>query len=159
MKSLLDAPLEAVWEFHADTERGLTELSPPGSDVQVTKADLPAVGAEVVVRVKTPIGRQKVTAVYKEWQPPTGSRPHRAAWFVDEAEIFPFKSWRHLHRFEETIDEGRTKVWAIDDVRYEMPLGPLGLLADKVGSGPQLRKMFKFRHDRLRDILCRRGSR
>ncbi len=156
-KSLLDAPLEAVWAFHEDTEQGLVALSPPEADVQITKADPAAVGAEVIIRAKTPIGRQKWVAVYTQFQPPVGSRPHRVAYFVDEARKSPFKSWVHTHRFEEVVDGGRTKVWAIDDVRYEVPLGPLGLIGDKLIVKPQLKKMFEYRHQQLRKLLCRRG--
>jgi ligand-binding SRPBCC domain-containing protein len=155
-KSLLDAPLEAVWAFHEDTEAGLRALSPPKADVQITKADPPAVGAEVVIRAKTPIGRQKWVAVYREWQPPRGSRPHRTAYFVDKAVKSPFKSWVHTHRFEETIDGGRTKVWAIDDVRYEVGFGPLGIVGDKLIVARELKNMFAYRHDKLRELLCRR---
>ncbi|MEM1011965.1 MAG: SRPBCC family protein [Planctomycetota bacterium] len=157
MKSLLDAPLEAVWAFHEDTKRGLESLSPPEAEAEVLKADKPAVGAEVIVRAKTPLGRQKVRAVYREWEPPHGSKPHRIAYFVDEARIWPFSQWRHTHRFEETIDEGQTKVWAIDDVRYALPIWAGGVIGARFGAGPQLRKMFKYRHAKLRELLCRRS--
>jgi ligand-binding SRPBCC domain-containing protein len=155
---LLDAPLEAVWAFHEDTEAGLRALSPPEADVQITRADPPGVGARVVIRAKTPIGRKRWVAEYLEWQPPHGSRPHRIAWFVDKAVESPFKSWVHTHRFEETVDQGRTKVWAIDDVRYEVPLGPLGLVGDRLIVRPQLNKMFAHRHAKLRELLCRREA-
>ena len=157
-KSLLDAPLEAVWAFHEDIEAGLTALSPPEADVRITKADPPGVGAEVVIRVKTPVGRRKWVAVYREWQPPTGSRPNRLAWFVDEQAEGPFTRWVHTHRFEETVDQGRTKVWASDAVEYTVPLGPVGVVADRLLVRPQLDKMFAYRHRRLRELLCRREA-
>ena len=158
-KTLLDAPLEAVWAYHDDIERGLTELSPPGDDVQVTKADKPAVGAEVTIRVRTPVGRQKWVAKYTEYRPPHGEVPQRRAWFVDEQIEGPFKKWIHRHRFEETVDEGRTKVWAIDDVRYTPPLGPLGWVADRLLLRRKLAKAFDYRHKKLREVLSRRPKR
>lgn len=159
-KTLLDAPLEAVWAFHEDTQHGLRTLSPPEADVQVTKADPGAVGAEVVIRAKGPlgIGRIKWVAKYTQWQPPHGEVPYRKAWFQDVQEQGPFKSWTHTHRFEETVDEGRSKVWAIDEVVYVPPLGPIGWIGDKLVIKHVLRQMFDYRHKKLREVLSRRPA-
>jgi ligand-binding SRPBCC domain-containing protein len=51
--------------------------------------------------------------------------PHR---FVDEMQRGPFKSWRHVHRFERT-DTGTLMT---DDIDYRVPLGPAGLLVDRL---------------------------
>ena len=145
-KSLLDASLEDVWALHADAEEGLTALSPPEAEVEVVKADPAAVGAEVILKAKTPIGRKTWHAVYREFQPIIGHRPHREAWFVDEALKSPFKAWRHRHHFQETVVGGKVKVVATDTVTYTPPLGPLGMIGNVLIVRPQLNKMFRYRH-------------
>ena len=148
-RCLLDAPLEDVWALHADAKEGLEALSPPASEVEVVRADPPGVGAVVEITAKTPIGRKAWVAVYREFHPPSGHRPHRLAWFVDEALKSPFKSWRHRHRFQETVDGGRVRVLAEDVVDYRVPLGPLGLLGNLIVVRPQLDQMFAYRHGEL----------
>ena len=155
-KVLLDAPLEAVWAFFEDVERGLTALTPPEAEVQITRADPPALGAELIFRAKTPVGRRRWQARYVEYQPPTGVAPNRSAWFADEQVSGPFARWRHEHRFQETLDEGRSKVWATDTVDYKPPLGPLGLLADRLFVRRMVNRLFEHRHNVMRERLSRR---
>ncbi len=148
-RTLLNASLEEVWAFHADAETGLVALSPPEAGVEIERADPGGVGAEVHLTAKTPIGRKKWVAVYREWQPPTGSRPHRRAWFVDEAIVSPFKRWSHRHGFEEIVQGGRTRVLASDRIDYDVGYGPIGLLASKLIVRRELDKMFAYRHAEL----------
>lgn len=51
--------------------------------------------------------------------------PHR---FVDEMQKGPFRSWRHVHRFEPT--DGGTLM--VDDVDYDVGFGPLGAVVDRL---------------------------
>ena len=145
-RTLLKAPIEKVWAFHSDAHAELANMTPPEAHVQVERADDPGVGAEVHMTVRTPIGRRKWVAIFREWQPPTGSRPHRKAWFVDNALKSPFKSWRHRHVFEEVVQGGRTQVLATDRVTYEVGFGPIGVLANKLIVKRELDKMFAYRH-------------
>jgi len=73
-----------------------------------------------------------------EFQP-----PHR---FVDFQESGPYALWHHTHRFE-AIDAQRTRV--IDEVRYRMPLGPLGSLAHALFTRSMLTRIFRFRQSEL----------
>lgn len=160
---LLDAPLEAVWAFHEEIESALRTLSPPEVDLQVTRADAPAVGARVIMRLKLPPaslwgGRTRWAARYVEYTPPAGQPPARRAGFTDEQVEGPFKRWRHAHTFEETLDEGRPKVWAIDTVDYTPPLGPIGWIADRIFLRRQIDRMFAHRHRKMRESLTRRRT-
>lgn len=162
-KVLLDAPLEAVWAFYEDVEHGLAALSPPGLQLRITRADRPAPGAQVTMRMKLPprswVGREtRWTARFTDYRPPRGQPPHREASFVDEQVEGPFKSWRHEHRFSETLDEGRPKVRVVDDVAYGVPLGPIGLVLDRILIRPMINRMFAHRHRVLRERLSRRPA-
>jgi ligand-binding SRPBCC domain-containing protein len=68
------------------------------------------------------------------WEP--GAR------FVDVQVSGPYRAWRHTHSFEP--HERGTLVR--DTVRYALPLGPLGRLADAACVRRDLERIFDFRH-------------
>jgi ligand-binding SRPBCC domain-containing protein len=72
------------------------------------------------------------------WSPPHG--------FVDEQRVGPYRSWVHVHEFEERA--GGTVV--LDRVDYEVPGGRL---VDRIAVEPDLRRIFDFRRDALRKAL------
>ncbi len=69
-------------------------------------------------------------------------RPHV---FVDEQARGPFKRFRHVHRFEEV--DGGTRM--TDEVSFEAPLGPLGLVAERFALGSYLPKLIDLRNAEL----------
>lgn len=69
--------------------------------------------------------------------------------FVDEQLKGPYTVWRHLHTFDET-DRG-TRI--MDQVRYVLPLGPLGRAAHTVMVERQLKGIFRFRQRALAPML------
>ena len=152
-RTWVDASLDDVWAFHQDIESALPELSPPQAGVEVVRADPPGPGANVELSAKTPLGRKTWLAVYREFQPPTGSRPHREAWFADEMVKGPFKTWRHRHRFEESVRHGRAGTLCIDDLAYTVPLGPIGAAVGSVLVKPKIKSMFEYRQKRLVEIF------
>jgi ligand-binding SRPBCC domain-containing protein len=68
------------------------------------------------------------------WEPPTR--------FVDTQVTGPYKLWEHTHLFE---DEGEGAAVIRDRVRYEIPLGRLGGVADWLFVRRDLRRIFDFR--------------
>jgi ligand-binding SRPBCC domain-containing protein len=61
--------------------------------------------------------------------------------FVDVQLSGPYRSWHHIHRFEE---RGDGTVMS-DRVEYSLPLGPLGGVAHALFVARQLRSVFDFR--------------
>ncbi|MCB0727279.1 MAG: SRPBCC family protein, partial [Ignavibacteriae bacterium] len=61
----------------------------------------------------------------------------------------PFKSWVHEHIFEEAA--GKTRM--TDKIRYELPFGILGKLADKILVNKMIGKQFEFRHKVTKSLL------
>jgi hypothetical protein len=135
-------PREAIAAFHADP--GVLEwLSPPGKRVRVLER--PAVvgrGARVVIEA-SPFGLPlRWISLVEEWEPPQR--------FVDVQVEGPFARWRHEHLFFDGA--------LVDRVDYEVPLALLGgRLVDLALVRPDLRRMFRFRHEATaRRLLGRR---
>lgn len=121
---------DAIADFHADP-RVLEWLSPPKKRVRVIeRPERIAKGTRVVIEA-SPFGIPiRWTSRIEEWTP-TG--------FVDVQEKGPFCRWRHEHLFEEGA--------LVDRVDYEVPLALFGgRLVDLALVRPDLRRMFRFRH-------------
>ena len=124
-------PREAIAAFHADP-RVLEWLSPPEKRVRVVERPATiAAGARVVIEV-APFGVPvRWVSRIEAWEPPFC--------FVDVQEKGPFRRWRHEHLFEEGA--------LVDRVDYEVPLALAGgRLVDLAVVRPDVRRMFRFRH-------------
>ena len=69
--------------------------------------------------------------------------------FVDEQRVGPYKLWLHTHRLEEV--EGGTRM--IDEIRYQMPFGPLGQIAHFVFVRRTLMRIFDYRREKLEELF------
>ena len=69
--------------------------------------------------------------------------------FMDEQRVGPYKLWLHTHKLEDV--EGGTRM--TDDIRYLVPFGPIGLLANAVFVGRTLRRIFDYRRVKMEEIF------
>lgn len=115
-KLTLDLPRRRVFDFFADAGN-LERITPPelnfhiltGQPIDVKKGTL--IDYQLKLR-GIPLNWKTVISV---WKPPFE--------FVDEALKSPYKQWIHRHTFTE-LEENKTLVE--DEVRYRLPLEPLG---------------------------------
>jgi ligand-binding SRPBCC domain-containing protein len=63
------------------------------------------------------------------------------AYFIDEQRFGPYSLWHHQHHFK--IIEGGVEM--TDIIHYKVPLGWLGILANKLFVAKQLTDIFEFR--------------
>ena len=145
-ETLIDAPVEAVWEFHQSVE-ALKALTPPGRRVEVLSEDT-AVRDGAIHRLKVrQFGIPLIwEAEISEVDPPNG--------FTDTARASPFRVWKHRHAF---IAEG-SKTRLKDTVEYEAPFGFLGRIADKLFISRDIDRLFAFRHRATQQSLERKSG-
>ncbi len=140
---LVNAPLQAVADFHRDT-RALKRLSPPPLFVQLHRAEPLSEGAVAEFTLWFGPVPMRWVAVHSDVSARHG--------FTDTQQRGPLKAWRHTHRFE-AVDAHTTRVR--EHIEYEYPLGLRGLLARLLFSPLALTFLFAYRQWVTRRILER----
>ncbi len=136
----VNAPLESVAAFHADT-RALKTLNPPGVIVQLHRVDPMAEGS---------------ISEFTLWMGPIPVRwraVHSAIGpngFTDTQASGPLKFWRHTHRFT-VLDEHTTQIH--EQIEYEFQPGWRGLFARILFGRLGLLALFTYRKLATRRVL------
>ena len=142
-KQRVELPIAEAFEFYGDAFN-LEEITPPFLDFRVATPRPIEMrkGALIEYRLRLhgiPIRwRTEITA----WEP-----PHR---FVDVQLSGPYALWHHTHTFE---PDGPDAVWIGDRVRYAVPFGPLGTLADHLLVSRDVAQIFDYRRDAVAQRL------
>lgn len=140
--SVIKAPASRLFEFFLDPHN-LTQIMPPGVKVNEVDAIVPLrLGSVFSLRGRNGWLRFQWYGHIVEFDP-----PHV---IVDEQLKGPFRSFRHTHRFR-SIDDQYTLT--IDRVEYEPPLGILGKVANACFIRSRLRRMFRYRHQELKELF------
>ena len=138
---LVRRDLDDTFAFFADPWN-LEAITPPWLRFRITEAQAPLdAGALLAYRLRLfglPIRWR--TEICR-WEPPDA--------FTDRQLSGPYALWEHTHTF--TAVAGGTEVH--DRVRYRIPLGPLGALAQRLLVRRWLDAIFDYRAERLRELL------
>jgi ligand-binding SRPBCC domain-containing protein len=149
----IDAPFEAVWEFHSTIE-GLEALTPDFMHLEIDRVTGPdgdpdpeelEAGSRIEMSMR-PFGvgpRQHIVSVITD-----RTREDGAGSFRDVMESGPFPEWEHTHQF--FADGDRTRL--VDRVEYRLPGGALGRAVSPLGQ-LGLAPMFRGRHRATKRLL------
>lgn len=140
---IVAAPLPRVFAFFAAAEN-LSALTPPWLDFRIL-TPLPIVmraGAVIDYQIRLHGLPLRWRTLIEVWQP--GVR------FVDVQLRGPYRTWRHTHTFAATPAGTEVR----DDVRYALPLGPVGRLLERVWVRRDLARIFDYRAARIPALLA-----
>jgi ligand-binding SRPBCC domain-containing protein len=134
-ESLIRAAPERVFAFH-ELPDAMARLTPPWESARIIQSApnlRPGAIAIIETRILGLIPKRWV-ARHTLYDPPR--------MFEDVQLEGPFRSWRHRHLVEPHTEGATLR----DEIEYEPPLGPLGLLAAPLLIVPRLNRLFAYRH-------------
>jgi ligand-binding SRPBCC domain-containing protein len=140
-------PIEDVFAFFSDA-RNLGAITPPWLGFRIVSPG-PIVmrpGTRIHYRIRLHGLPLRWVTEIETWEP-----PHE---FVDVQFKGPYRFWHHTHRFEPV--DGGTLVR--DSVRYVLPFGPLGRLAQAWIVKSDLEKIFDHRALRMTEVFGARSA-
>ena len=143
----LELPREQVFEFFSDAGN-LERITPPELSFHIVTLQPLELRQGTLIDYKLRLRGLPLTwrTEISVWDPPNE--------FVDRQLSGPYSQWIHRHTFTE-IGPGKTLIE--DEVRYRLPLEPLGDLAHFVVRR-ELEYIFDFRQKMVAELLGGNGS-
>ena len=137
------APAERAFALYADAHN-LEPMTPPWLHFQVTTPGeiTMAPGALLDYRLRLHGFPIEWTTRIESWEPPHG--------FVDTQLKGPYALWHHTHEFE---PDGESATVIRDRVRYAIPFGPIGELANLLFVRRDLRRIFDYRAEAVERLV------
>jgi uncharacterized protein (TIGR01777 family) len=146
-RTRLDVPAAEAFAWH-ERPGAFERLTPPGSSLRtVSVSGGIRDGAHRVMRLGRGPLRFHWVAVHSGYE--------EGRQFRDEQVYGAFARWVHTHRFEPL---GEAACEYVDHVDYRLPLGLLGARLAGPGTERTLRRLFAFRHARVRNDLARHAA-
>lgn len=133
--SLIDAPVEVVWNFHERPDI-LQILTPPWQPVEIVRRE-GGLDVGAITEFRILLGPFPVRWVARHIE------CEKNRLFVDRQISGPMESWVHRHLF--TQENGKTKL--TDRIDYEIPGGLIAELVLEWWVNARLTDMFRYRHE------------
>lgn len=140
--TVVEKPLPEVFSFFSDA-RNLQRITPPWLHFEVLTAGCIAMRKGTIIDY-----RLRWHGIPMRW------KTEIVVWnplveFCDVQLSGPYAKWEHSHRF--TAHEGVTKM--IDEVRYQLPLGPVGELAHALSVRRSVQGIFEYRASEIKKLF------
>lgn len=137
----LPIPLDQAWRFFSDPAN-LKQITPKHMGFIVTsKEQRDMYKGQIIQYVVKPL-----LGIPLNWCTEI-TQVEEKKYFIDEQRFGPYTFWHHQHWFQE-IEGG---VLMEDILHYKVPLGPIGLVVDKLLVEKKVNQIFEFRKQALLD--------
>jgi ligand-binding SRPBCC domain-containing protein len=142
-EQLIKRPRLEVFEFFEEPE-SLERITPPsvGFEILTPRPILMQAGTVLDYTIRLFGLPVRWTTMITGYNPPHS--------FSDVALKGPYSFWHHTHTFVEA--EGGTMM--VDEVRYVLPLGPIGQLVHTLWVNRQLKRIFDYRARVIHELLA-----
>ena len=139
--------VDEVFAFFSDAHN-LEELTPPWLKFRILTPGEIQVGEGTELRYRLTLHGIPVywKTEIRRWEPPVR--------FIDVQRRGPYRLWHHTHWFEPV--NGGTRM--TDVVRYRLPFGMLGLVANKLIVRRDVEKIFDYRYKQIHEVFGRAQS-
>jgi ligand-binding SRPBCC domain-containing protein len=133
----IELPIAATFAFYGDA-RNLERITPPWLGFEVITPDPIEMGVGTLIEYRLRLHRIPLRwrTRIEAWEPPRR--------FVDAQVRGPYSLWEHTHEFEA---DGDSATIIRDRVRYAIPFGPFGSLAERLLVRRDLKRIFDYRRD------------
>jgi ligand-binding SRPBCC domain-containing protein len=143
-EQFLPISLEKAWAFFS-SPKNLSVITPPSMEFKIL-SDLEGEGIYegmlIDYRVKPMLG------IPVRWQTEISDVEENYS-FTDQQLTGPYKVWKHTHTF--TVKEDG--VLMTDVIQYELPLGWLGKIVEKIIVRDKIKSIFEYRKHILNKIF------
>lgn len=143
VKQRLPISLDEAWDFFS-SPKNLSVITPKELNLvpitEIPEDMYPGVFIQYKVRPVLNIPMTWVTEI---------THIREKEFFIDEQRLGPYQIWHHQHHFK-AIEGG---VEMTDILDYRIPLGPIGLLLQKIFIGKQVEGIFEFRNKKLIEVF------
>jgi len=144
----IGAPIDEVFDFFADAGN-LERITPPQLNFHIITPRPIIIGKGALIDYRLNLHGLPMTwrTEISIWEPPNR--------FVDQQLSGPYKQWIHTHTFTAL---GPAETLIGDEVRYRLPLEPLGDVAHFIVRG-ELDKIFDHRQKAVAELLRKPAQR
>jgi ligand-binding SRPBCC domain-containing protein len=140
----LPITIEEAWHFFA-TPKNLSVITPPSMNFRMlSNSGGEKMTAGQIIKYKVQI-LPMITVGWTTEITEVNAPFH----FIDTQQSGPYSLWHHRHTFKEV----RGGVEMTDEVRYAVPLGILGRLANAVFVNREVNRIFDYRFKVLSDLF------
>ena len=139
----LPIPRKVLWDF-VSVPQNLNQITPPKMAFKIVGEQPDAAYAGLLLEYKVRIPVLGWTSWLTEIKYVTEGYS-----FMDEQRVGPYKLWLHTHTLKDV--EGGTQM--IDEIRYQMPFGPFGIIAHILFVKKTLKQIFDYRREKLNEIF------
>lgn len=143
-EQFLKTDIATAWDFFSSA-KNLARITPPEMGFKIhTQLDNKEVYEGMIIDYTV----RPLLGIPLKWQTEICkvSKPHL---FTDRQVKGPYSLWEHTHRFMEK-DNG---ILIQDEVKYQLPLGKVGVIAHILVVRDKIKKIFKFREETLNKLF------